>query len=264
MPSEPTICAATRVACGEVAGRAGAGLAEEQLLGGHAAERDLDRADELGARLREALLEVGVGEQAERVAALDDRQHLELAVVADEVRDDRVAGLVGRDRAASPRSVYSTGCLRPISSVIFACWTSCQSIASRAVAQRPHQRLVEEVLDHHRRVAERHRGERVAALFLVELGDVRLLVEVVVDDLAAAGAARQVEVDRAVEAARAQQRGVEVGGAVGGADDEDVGGARQRLAGSGARRGSQRFDRVDERSRGCAGRTSAGRTTAAG
>ena len=33
----------------------------------------------------------------------------------------------------------------------------------------------------------------------------------------------QVEVDRAVEAARAQQSGVEVGGPVGGADHEDVG-----------------------------------------
>ena len=54
------------------------------------------------------------------------------------------------------------------------------------VAQAPDERLVEEVLDHHRRVAERHRGELVAPLVLVELGDVRLLVQVVVDDLAPA------------------------------------------------------------------------------
>ena len=218
----------------EVARRTGARLAEEQLLGDHAAERDLDRADDLGAGLREALLVVGVGEQAERVAALDDRQHLELAVVTDEVRDDRVAGLVGRDRALLVLGVLDRllepdllGQLRLLDVV------PVHGVA--AVAQRPHQRLVEEVLDHHRRVAERHGRELVAALVLVELGDVRLLVEVVVDDLPPAGAARQVEVDRAVEAAGTQQRGVEVGGAVGGADHQDVRRGGRRLAGAGGR-----------------------------
>ena len=49
-----------------------------------------------------------------------------------------------------------------------------------------------------------------------------LLAEVVVDDLAPAAAAREVEVDRAVETARAHERGVEVLGAVGGPDHQDV------------------------------------------
>ena len=84
---------------GEVARRSGARLAEEQLLGRHAAEGDLDAAEQLGPCPRPALFLVGVREQTERVAALDDRQHFELAVVADEVRDHRVTGFVGRDRA---------------------------------------------------------------------------------------------------------------------------------------------------------------------
>ena len=57
-----------------------------------------------------------------------------------------------------------------------------------------------------------------------------LLGQVVVDDLAPAGPRRQVEVDRAVEAARPQQRRVEVVGPVGRADDEDVRRDRGRLA----------------------------------
>ena len=52
----------------EVAARAGARLAEEELLGRHAAEADLDARDELGAGARVALLRVGVREQTERVA----------------------------------------------------------------------------------------------------------------------------------------------------------------------------------------------------
>ena len=83
----------------EVAARPGARLAEEQLLGRHAAERDLHRAHELRTGARVALLVVGVREQTERVPALDDRQHFELAVLTDEVRDDRVPGFVRRDRA---------------------------------------------------------------------------------------------------------------------------------------------------------------------
>ena len=52
---------------------------------------------------------------------------------------------------------------------------------------------------------------------------VGLLAQVVVDDLAPSGPAGQIEVDGAVEPARSQQGRVEVGGAVGGSDDQDVG-----------------------------------------
>jgi hypothetical protein len=89
-------------------------------------------------------------------------------------------------------------------------------------AQRPHQRLVEQVLDHHRAVAERDRRELRAALLLVEFGLVRLLFEVVVDDLPPTGTARKREVNRAIEAARPQQRGIEIRGTVRRADDQHV------------------------------------------
>ena len=99
MPNEPTICAASVVACA----RSPPGPVPDSPKNSSSAVMPpnaiLIDADELGAGARVALLVVGVREQAERVAALDDRQHLELAVLADEVRDDRVTGLVRRDRA---------------------------------------------------------------------------------------------------------------------------------------------------------------------
>src|SRR5205085_9768349 len=76
--------------------------------------------------------------------------------------------------------------------------------------------------------AERHRGAGVAPGGAVELAVVGLLGEVVVDDLAPAAAAREVEVDRAIETARAYERGVEVLGAVGGSDHQDVRRVRAR------------------------------------
>ena len=72
----------------------------------------------------------------------------------------------------------------------------------------------------------------------------RLAIEVVVDDLATAGAARQVEVDRAVEPTRPQQRGVEIRRPVGGADDEHVG-RRRHLTTDLAVRRQPPVDNVD-------------------
>ena len=81
----------------EVGRRPGPGLAEAELLGHQAAEGDRDPGLDLGAGPREALLLVAVGEQPERVATLDDRQHLQSPALAQEVGDGRVAGLVRRD-----------------------------------------------------------------------------------------------------------------------------------------------------------------------
>ena len=190
MPNEPTICAAICVAC--LRGRPTGRCPTRRRTAPRPPcrrTRSASAPTSSDCGLREALLVVGVREQTERVAALDDRQHLELAVLADEVRDGRVARPRGsRSCASRPR------CTRPAASDRSPRSSSPAgrraSPSRRAVAQRPHERLVEEVLDHHRRVAERHRRERVAPLVLVELGDVRLLVEVVVDDLAPARAAR--------------------------------------------------------------------------
>ena len=91
-----------------------------------------------------------------------------------------------------------------------------------AAAQRPHQRLVEEVLDHHRRIAGGHGGKVVTSTGGIELGNVRLALEEVVDQRTTLVPAREVELDGAIEATRAQQRGVEVGGAVGGREHQYV------------------------------------------
>ena len=176
---------------------------------------------QLGPRAQEALLGVGVREQAERAAPTDDRQHFELAADTHEVRHGRVPGLVGRDDA-----LLVLGVLDRVREADLLGELGRLDVGPihrvATVAQRPHQRLVEEVLDHDRRVAEGERRELVAPLLLVELGDVRLLLDVVVDDLAPTGPARHVEMDRAVEPAGAQQRRVERRGTVGRADDEDV------------------------------------------
>ena len=72
-------------------------------------------------------------------------------------------------------SVYSTGWARPISSVILACWRSFHEKRVGAAAQGPHQRLVHQVLDHHRRVAGGEGGQRLPPGRIVELGLVGLL-----------------------------------------------------------------------------------------
>ena len=76
----------------------------------------------------------------------------------------------------------------------------------------------------HRAVA----GGQVGDASAVHRSVVGLAVEVVVGDRDAVGARRQVEVDDAVEATRPQQRRIEVGGAVGGRDEQDVGAWRLR------------------------------------
>ncbi len=74
---------------------------------------------------------------------------------------------------------------------------------SAPVSQRPHDRFVENVLEHGGGVAERHRGELFAQLILVHLGMVSSPCEEVIDEVTATGPRRQVEVKCAVEAPRA-------------------------------------------------------------
>ena len=112
-------------------------------------------------------------EQAECVTPLDDREHLELAVLADEVSNNRVARLVRRDDALLFVGVLD----RLLQADLLGHFRLLDVAPVHGVApvtQRPHERFVEQVLDHHRRVPEGHRRERVAPLLLVELGYVRL------------------------------------------------------------------------------------------
>ena len=73
----------------------------------------------------------------------------------------------------------------PISSTSRAFSTSAPAHGLVARAYGVDERLVEEVLDHHRRVALGHAGQGVALLLVVQLGVVRLAGEEVVDQLAA-------------------------------------------------------------------------------
>ena len=70
-----------------------------------------------------------------------------------------------------------------------------------AVAEGHEQRLVEEVLEHDRRVAEGVVREALADLVLVQLRGVRLALEEEVDQVAALVLRRHVEVQAAVEPA---------------------------------------------------------------
>jgi hypothetical protein len=67
----------------QVAARPGGRLAEPQLLGGHAGTGDPQEGQQLGSGPGPALLAVVVGQQAEGVLALDDREDLEAAATPD-------------------------------------------------------------------------------------------------------------------------------------------------------------------------------------
>ncbi len=98
------------------------------------------------------------------------------------------------------------------------------------MGQSDDQRFVHQPLQRGRRVAEGHAGDDVDGAVLVEIGGVRLLAEVVGDDVAPGAPTRQPEVDGAVEASRADERRVEVVLAVGGAHHQHVGRHDGRLA----------------------------------
>ncbi len=97
------------------------------------------------------------------------------------------------------------------------------------VGQCDHQCLVHQPLQRGRGVAEGHAGDDVDGAVLVEISGVRLLAQVVGDDVAAGAPPRQPEVDGAVEASRADERRVEVVLAVGGPHHQHVGGNDGRL-----------------------------------
>ena len=80
----------------DVVRRAGRDLAEDDLLGGAAAERHRHRVGELRARREEAVLRRHRDRVAERLAAADDGDLVHRVGVLEVVADDRVAHLVVR------------------------------------------------------------------------------------------------------------------------------------------------------------------------
>ena len=77
------------------------------------------------------VLAVAVGEQAERVAALDDREDLQPALRRDQPGHGRVPGLVGGDQPPLVRRCRRPAGPSPTSTCIRACSTSAQVIVAR-------------------------------------------------------------------------------------------------------------------------------------
>jgi hypothetical protein len=168
MPQAPIICAPMGGGGGQVGGRAGRHLVEPVLLGHHAAHGDLQQRVQLVAALGEALLGVGVLQQAERVAALDDGEDVELAGLAHEVGDGGVPGLVGGHPVALVRGVD-----RLVGDAELDQHLGLGHVGHRhgraTVGQRDDQRLVHQPLQRGRGVAERHAGDDVDGAVLVEV-----------------------------------------------------------------------------------------------
>ena len=193
----------------EVPGRSGAGLPEEQLLGHPAAHRDLHEGAQVVVRVGPDLLAVAVREQPERVAAADDREHLEGPVRCREPRGDGVAGLVGGDEP-----LLAVGVADGVADADHLGDPGVLDVrvrhGHRAAAQGVDQRLVQQVLDHHRRPPVGRRGQAVAQGRVVELGVGGAPGQEVVDERASAHrvrASRTSAAGRSGRAAAAPGRG---------------------------------------------------------
>ena len=202
----------------EVVGRARGDLAEDDLLGGAAAERHRHRVQQLRARGEELVLARQADGVAERLAAADDRDLVNRVGVLEVVADDRVAHLVvGRDQAFllahDPGLLLRAG--DHAHDALFELDLRDLLLARAGGEQRG---LVDEVREVGAGEAGRLARERVD----VDVLGQRLAARVDLEDLRAALAVRTVDGDLAVEAARAQEGGIEDVGPVGGRDHDDV------------------------------------------
>src|SRR4051812_36263839 len=202
----------------EVVGRAGGDLLEDDLLRGTAAEGHRHRVVELGARREELVLLRHRDRVAQRLAAADDRDLVDRVGVLEVVADDRVAHLVvGRDQALllahDPGLLLRAGdhAHDPLFELDL-------GDLALAVARAQQRRLVDQV----RQVGAGEAGGLAGQRVDVDLLRERLAARVDLEDLRAALAVGAVDDDLAVEAARAQQRGIEDVRTVRGGDQDDV------------------------------------------
>ena len=191
---------------------------EDDLLGRAAAERHRHVVGQLGARREELVLLRHRDRVAERLAAADDRDLVDRVGVLEVVADDRVAHLVvGGDQALllahDPGLLLRAG--DHAHDPLFELDLGDLALAGARGEQRG---LVDEVGEVGAGEAGRLAGERVD----VDLLGQRLAARVDLEDLRAALAVGAVDDDLAVEAARAQQGGIEDVGPVGGGDEDDV------------------------------------------
>ena len=87
-------------------------------------------------------------QQTQRVSSLDDREHLELAVLPDQVGDGGMAGLVGGDPPALVLRVLDRLLEADLLGELGLLHVGPVE-GGRSAPKRPHEGLVEQVLDHH-------------------------------------------------------------------------------------------------------------------
>ena len=196
----------TRSFCG-----AGRLVAEHELLGDAPAEPDDERVGDVLALVDVAFLERELLRDAERHARRQDRHLVERVGVLEHVRAHGVTALVVRDdlllllrereRLALQAHEHAVACGVEVLLVDLV----------RAAPHREQRGLVHEV----REVGAAHAGRAACDDVDVDVGVDLLVAEVDLEDLDPLVLRRQRHDDLAVEATRAQQRGVEDVGAVG-------------------------------------------------
>jgi hypothetical protein len=209
----------------EVVAGAGRALAELLRLGGGAG-KDRDQLSLEGGLPVHHRVAVGqhVGGGAELAAAGDDRELLGADHLADRPGRDGVAGLVDRDRPALllTQQVFlrRTGD-DPVDRLLERLLVD----LGAPFAHRQERRLVDQV----RQLGAGEAGAELGDLGEVDIGRELAPFRVQLEDFEAAVDVRDVDDDLAVEAARAQQGGVEDVGAVGGAHHHQPGVAAEAV-----------------------------------
>jgi hypothetical protein len=150
-----------------------------------------------------AFLGIGVRQQPERFAALDDGQDVEAPAGCGEISHGGMAGFVsGNDTAFDFGIGNGLGEAELFGHARLLDIRPAHGYPSSP--DGPDQCFVQEVLEHDGRITERRTGNGVALGRVVQLGLVGLAGQVVIEDLSAASAARDVHPDALVEPPRAQ------------------------------------------------------------
>src|SRR3954452_14244269 len=208
----------------QVVRRAGRDLAEDDLLRDAAAEQHRHLVDELVARLQVGVLVGQVDDVAERAAARDDRDLMDAVDAAEQLAADGVAGLVVGDDAALAVVERGRG-LDAGDDALDGVVEVAAGDRVAAAAGAEDGGLVADVGEVGAGEAARLLGDEVEVGVLAQ----RLVARVDVEDPPAAPDVGRRDVDLAVEAARAQERRVELLEQVGGGHDDEPAARREAV-----------------------------------
>ena len=200
----------------QVVARAGGDVVAEELLGGAAAQQHGNLVEHAVARLEEVVL-LGKRERiAERLASGDDRDLVHRVGVVEDVAHQGVAALVVGDGLALLGGHDAALALGTGDDALHGLLDLGHGDLGLVAARGEKGALVHEV----HKVGAGEAGRELGQALEVDVGGQRLALGVHADDLLAAGDVGAVHRDLAVEAARAQQGGVEDVGTVGGRDED--------------------------------------------